>query len=102
MLADLPRDDGGSLPPEAHRTAGSRGTTRDSLDDEHCEQKGAQPRPHNSRATSNGNGAAVASVKKEKPEGAPKQTRKATASVHWMDSFFFFLLSTLRDLKKLL
>jgi hypothetical protein len=81
MLADVPTDDGGSLPPEPHRAAGFRATTRDSLDDEHCQQKGVQPRSYN-RGTVSNNGAALATVKKEKPEGAPKQTRKATASVH--------------------
>lgn len=92
MLADVPTDDGGSLPPEPHRTAGFRGTTRDSLDDQHCEQKGAQPRSYNNRGTANNNGTTVATVKKEKPEGAPKQTRKATASAHWMIEMTFFLI----------
>ncbi|KAF9910173.1 choline dehydrogenase 7 [Linnemannia zychae] len=52
---EIPTDDGGSLPPENHnRTAGFRGTTRDSLDDDHCEQqqKGAQSRSYNNNSSS--------------------------------------------------
>ncbi|KAF9093089.1 choline dehydrogenase 7 [Mortierella sp. AD031] len=82
---DVPTDDGGSLPPERHRMTGSRGMARGSMDDDHCEQNSAQPRSYNNininnRGSTSNTGTAMATVKKEKPEGAPKQTRKATAS----------------------
>ncbi|KAF9138790.1 choline dehydrogenase 7 [Linnemannia schmuckeri] len=71
MLADVPTDDGESLPPEPHRTAGFRGTTRDSMDDEHCEQKSVPPRAYNNnRGTVNNNGAAVATKRADR--GRPR------------------------------
>ncbi|KAF9331357.1 choline dehydrogenase 7 [Linnemannia elongata] len=67
---DVPTDDGGSLPPEPHRTAGFRGTTRDSLDDHHYEQKAAQPRSYNNRGMANNNGTAVATKRADR--GRPR------------------------------
>ncbi|KAF9920717.1 transforming growth factor beta regulator 1 [Linnemannia zychae] len=71
---DIPTDDGGSLPPEPHRIAGLKSTTRDGLDVEHCEQKSILPQSSNNNGTvSINNGATAANTRKKRADrGQPR------------------------------